>query len=135
PKAKPPGRMMASQPGICSERCHRNSTCSPRTAPTAWYASSSQFEPGNTTTPNFIARNLPEKILAHQQDCLERRNSGKEGGGSGTIGGGISLLARRICDAGAPRVFLRSRDAAQLFSPVWILIPAIWRAGQRPSRV
>src|SRR5579872_1032520 len=67
--------MMASQPGICSERCQRNSTCSPRTAPTAWYASSSQFEPGNTTTPNFIARNLPKKILTHQRDCPERRNS------------------------------------------------------------
>src|SRR5579872_692761 len=108
--------MMASQPGICSERCQRNSTCSPRTAPTAWYASSSQFEPGNTTTPNFIARNLPKKILAHQRECFERRNSGEAAAGEGYRRRDFFVEAedlRRGCSAG---FFAESRCGSDVFA-------------------
>src|SRR5208282_3404125 len=47
--------MMASNPATSSDWCQMNSTGWPSTAASAWCVSWSQLEPGNTTTPNFIA--------------------------------------------------------------------------------
>src|ERR1700747_453389 len=56
--------MMASNPARSSDWCQMNSTGCSITDAIAWQASSSQFDPGNCTTPNFIAR-LPAAILTY----------------------------------------------------------------------
>src|SRR4029077_2284232 len=54
-----------SKPASFSDWCQMNSTGCSITDAIAWHASSSQFDPGNCTTPNFIAR-LPAAILTHR---------------------------------------------------------------------
>src|SRR5579864_8999677 len=57
--------MIASKPARSSDWCQMKSTGGSITDAIAWQASSSQFDPGNCTTPNFIAR-LPAAILTHR---------------------------------------------------------------------